>query len=187
PGDGGACAGAVVGDGRRRPRVGARRHRLRSARRAAGGRRPDARRQLGSGRRLHAGASAQPLHLREPGGDSMKQVFSSCVPLVKAGDPVAINVTQSLDGRLTQDGPATVNVRIEGPQTSLLADMVAGVFPAPGSDQSPDEFLPHVALTRRTLPWERIGPDPAPTTPWLALLLFKESELRSAEQRKLAP
>ena len=117
----------------------------------------------------------------------MKQVFSSCVPLVKAGDPVAINVTQSLDGRLMQDGPATVNVRIEGPQTSLLPDMVGGVFPAPGSDQSPDEFLPHVALTRRTLPWERIGPDPAPTTPWLALLLFKESELRSAEQRKLAP
>jgi len=117
----------------------------------------------------------------------MKQVFSSCVPLIKAGNPVAINVTQSLDGRLTQDGPATVHVRIDGPQTSLLADMVAGVFPAPGSDQSPDEFLPHVALSRRTLPWEREGPDPAPTTPWLALLLFKESELRSAEQRKQAP
>ena len=76
----------------------------------------------------------------------MKQVFSSCVPLVKAGNPVAINVTQTLDGRLTQDGPATVHVRIDGPQTSLLADMVAGVFPAPGSDQSPDEFLPHVAF-----------------------------------------
>ena len=61
------------------------------------------------------------------------------------------------------------------------------MFPAPGSDQSPDEFLPHIAFSRRTLPWEREGPDSAPTTPWLALLLFKESELKSAEQRKQAP
>jgi hypothetical protein len=117
----------------------------------------------------------------------MKQIFSACIPLIKAGNPVPINVSQTLDGRLKQDGPATVNVRIDGPQSSLLPDMVAGVFPAPGSDQSPDEFLPHIALSRRTLPWERQGPDPAPTTPWLALLLFKESELKSAEQRKQAP
>jgi hypothetical protein len=117
----------------------------------------------------------------------MKQVFSSFVPVVKAGTVEAITVTQSLDGRLAQDGPATVHVRIDGPQTSLLADMIAGVYPAPGSDQSPDEFLPHVALTRRTLPWERQGPDAADDTPWLALLLFRESELRTAEQRKQAP
>lgn len=115
----------------------------------------------------------------------MKQVFSSCTPLVKAGDTVPITVSQTLDNRLKQDGAATVYVRIDGPQTSLLADVIAGVFPAPGSDESPDEFLPHVAFTRRTLPWERQGPDPS--TPWLAVLLFKESELRSAQQRKSAP
>ena len=117
----------------------------------------------------------------------MKQVFSSFVPVVKAGDVESITVTQSLDGRLAQDGPSTVHVRIDGPQTALLADMIAGVYPAPGSDQSPDEFLPHIAFTRRTLPWERQGPDAASDTPWLALLLFKESELRTAEQRKQAP
>jgi hypothetical protein len=117
----------------------------------------------------------------------MKQVYSSCVPIVKAGDVEPITVWQSLDGRLEQDGPSTVHVRIDGPQTFLLPDMIAGVFPAPGSDQTPDEFLPHIAFSRRTLPWEREGPDAADTTPWLALLLFKESELRSAEQRKQAP
>jgi hypothetical protein len=118
----------------------------------------------------------------------MKQVFSSCVPLVKAGHTEPINVKQKFDdGRLTQDGLDTVYVQIDGPQTSLLAGVVAGVFPAPGSDQSPDEFLPHIAFSRRTLPWEREGPDATPTTPWLALLLFKESELKSAEQRKQAP
>ena len=125
----------------------------------------------------------------------MKQVFSRCKPLVKAGDTESISVSQTLGAttpgdpanRLKQDGAATVHVRIDGPQTALLADMIAGVFPAPGSDQSPDEFLPHVALTRRTLPWERWGPDGNPDTPWLAVLLFKESELRTAAQRKQAP
>ncbi|MEZ6060145.1 MAG: hypothetical protein R3C19_07285 [Planctomycetaceae bacterium] len=117
----------------------------------------------------------------------MKQIYSSCIPLVKAGKSEPITVSQTLDGRLKQDGPATVHVRIDGPQTALLADMIAGVYPSPGSDTSPDEFLPHIALSRRTLPWERTGPNADAATPWLALLLFRESELRSPAQRKQAP
>jgi hypothetical protein len=118
----------------------------------------------------------------------MKQVFSSCTPLVAAGEVEPLTVSQTLaDEKLKQEGAATVFVRIDGPQTSLLADMIAGVYPAPGSEDSPDEFLPHIALTRRTLPWERRGPIDVPPTPWLALLLFKESELRDANARKSAP
>lgn len=117
----------------------------------------------------------------------MKQIYSSCIPLVKAGVTEAISVEQTLDGRLKQDGPATVHVLIDGPQTALLADMIAGVYPSPGSDNSPDEFLPHIALTRRTLPWERFGPNNDEATPWLALLLFKESELKTSPQLKQAP
>ena len=48
---------------------------------------------------------------------------------------------------------------IEGPQVSLNPADIAGVYPAPDSDDSPDEFLPHIAFTRHTLPWERFGPD----------------------------
>lgn len=117
----------------------------------------------------------------------MKQVFSNILPIVKAGKNEPITVTQSLDNRLTQEGPGTVHVRIDGPQTSLLADMISGVFPAPGSEISPDEFLPHIALSRRTLPWEREGPNALETTPWLALLLFRESELKSPTEQLSAP
>lgn len=117
----------------------------------------------------------------------MKEIYSFCRPIVRAGQDEPIVVSQDLDGRLKQDGPNTVHVRIDGPQTVLLPDMIAGVYPAPGSDQSPDEFLPHIAFSRRTLPWEREGPEPTVTTPWLALLLFKESELRSPAERKQAP
>jgi hypothetical protein len=46
---------------------------------------------------------------------------------------------------------------VEGPQLQLTPADVAGVYPAAGSEESPDEFLPHIALERRTLPWERIG------------------------------
>jgi hypothetical protein len=38
-----------------------------------------------------------------------------------------------------------------------------------------DEELPHVVLSRRTLPWERNGPGGQP--PWLALLVFLDSEV----------
>ena len=117
----------------------------------------------------------------------MKQVFSSCIPPVRSGETRLIKVFQELDGRLTQAGPNTVHVRIDGPQTALLPDMISGVYPRPGSETSPDEFLPHIAPTRRTLPWERQGPVPDPDVPWLVLLLFKESELRSPEQRKQVP
>lgn len=121
----------------------------------------------------------------------MKQVFSSCIPLVKAGDTEPLTVSQTLgepsDNKLAQEAPATVHVRIDGPQTALLADMIAGVYPAPGSEESPDEFLAHISFSRRTLPWERQGPNNLLDTPWLMLLLFKESELRSPLQRMAAP
>ncbi len=124
----------------------------------------------------------------------MSQIFSHALPQVRAGDPdVTLSPTQqvalppppddssaSAKQLLTQTGPGTVHVRIDGPQTALTADLIAGVYPAPGSETSPDEFLPHVALSRRTLPWERRGPQPAATVPWLALLVFSEAELTDA-------
>lgn len=124
----------------------------------------------------------------------MSQVFSHALPQVRAGDPDAtISPTQHVvvppppddpgaaaKELLTQTGAGSVHVHIDGPQTELTADMIAGVYPAPGSETSPDEYLPHVALARRTLPWERQGPQPATTVPWLALLVFSETELTDA-------
>lgn len=121
----------------------------------------------------------------------MSQIYSSALPLAKAGTPdLVISPHQDLGGdRLALSGPGKVHVRIDGPQTALSADLVAGVFPPPGSQESPDEFLPHVALTRRTLPWERVGPDMSTTsdTPWLMLLVFAEPELRTATEMQQAP
>lgn len=115
----------------------------------------------------------------------MNQVFSRMMPVARAGVPVTITPMQTLDPKDSQaqdssllelTGPDTIHVQIDGPQASLTADLIAGVYPAPGSETSPDEFLPHIAFNRRTLPWERQGPQPDREVPWLALLVFSEAD-----------
>lgn len=71
---------------------------------------------------------------------------------------------------------------VEGPRFALSPSEVAGVFPPRGGHGSFDSALPHVALGRRTLPWERAlgdaytaAPDQTPY-PWLALVLLDETE-----------
>lgn len=81
---------------------------------------------------------------------------------------------------------------VVGPRFSLSATDLGGVFP-PRNARGPFEgTLPHVAIKRRTLPWERLidnnfrGPAnsglPADyPVPWLALLLFQEGEYTLSE------
>ena len=77
---------------------------------------------------------------------------------------------------------------VEGPRFSLDASQIATVFPPKNGHGGFNESLPHVAIFKRTLPWER-ALDPqevlwkgqAPpawngNVPWMALLLFEESE-----------
>lgn len=82
---------------------------------------------------------------------------------------------QALDG---QD----LFFNVEGPRFSLAPTEVVAVFPPRNGHGPFDSALPHVALGRRTLPWERplaaaytAGPDETPF-PFLALLLLEESE-----------
>ena len=116
-------------------------------------------------------------------------IYDRFDPLVKAGEEIAIDVSQELhdglESRLQTVEPNSVKVKIDGPQLQLTSADIVGVYPAPGSEESPDEFLPHIALKRRTLPWERVGPttQPEEKIPWLALLLFKESDLKRAPVR----
>ena len=110
------------------------------------------------------------------------QFLNSITPLIDSGLPAsAITVSQTLgNGLLTLTGPAGIQVQVNGPQTSITESDIAGMYPAPNSTDSPDSFLPHLALNRRTLPWERSGV--AGQKPWLALLLLKDSELHPVVQ-----
>ena len=120
------------------------------------------------------------------------QIFSNYVPLADAGEMLTLTPTQPLredegdaEDYLQLEGPTEVKLKVQGPQLQLTPADIAGVYPAPGSEESPDEFLPHIALERRTLPWERVGP--GGQKPWLALLLLTESELRGADAGTVSP
>lgn len=80
---------------------------------------------------------------------------------------------------------------IVGPRFTVPQSMVAGTYPPADSHGEYQTFLPHIVLSRRTLPWEReialpsqlpapsqlgsVAPLPGPP-PWVALLLFEEGE-----------
>lgn len=83
--------------------------------------------------------------------------------------------------------PQPLNARdaffnIEGPRFSLLPTEVASVVPPRNSHGAFDSALPHIALGRRTLPWERalaqtlVQSSDGTPYPWLALVLFQEGE-----------
>ena len=105
----------------------------------------------------------------------------SWAPAGLAGDTVKIDASEILGTTkggadlLTTTGANSVYLKLDAPQVAIADSDVIGVYPASGSTTSPDEYLPHIALARYTLPWERIGP--APGKPWLALILFKASDL----------
>jgi hypothetical protein len=71
---------------------------------------------------------------------------------------------------------------VEGPRFSLLPTEVASVVPPRNSHGAFDSALPHIALGRRTLPWERalaqtlVQSSDGTPYPWLALVLFQEGE-----------
>jgi hypothetical protein len=109
------------------------------------------------------------------------QVYDSWAPAGLAGDTVKIDASEILGTTkgaadlLTTTGANSVYLKLDAPQVAIADTDIIGVYPAGGSTTSPDEYLPNIALARYTLPWERVGP--APGKPWLALILFKASDL----------
>ncbi|MDH3295099.1 MAG: hypothetical protein OER95_12345, partial [Acidimicrobiia bacterium] len=75
----------------------------------------------------------------------------------------------------------TRHIDVVGPRFALPGPEIHSVFPPPNAVGPFHNRLPHIALKRRTLPWER-DPDPdgsgdiATRPPWLALVLLTDGE-----------
>jgi len=102
---------------------------------------------------------------------------------------------QNADGSTSQV-PVSQNLpeaqgyfNVEGPRFRIDQSLVAAVFPPRNGHGGFNESLPHIAIARRTLPWERAldpenllwkNPSAIPSwnadVPWMALLLFEETE-----------
>jgi hypothetical protein len=103
--------------------------------------------------------------------------FDRHVPALPIGD-YTIDAYQTVapsDGAnghvFSEDFTATQAFSVAGPRYALPPDDVYSVFPPPNAGGVFGQFLPHVVLTKRELPWERdVFADGH--TPWLAVLLF---------------
>lgn len=101
------------------------------------------------------------------------------VPALEPGD-YQVTVTQTL-GAADQAYTATRTFSVAGERFALPPELVGAVFPPEGSLGDHSHVLPHMVLTRSSLPWER-SPEPAGAAPgdsplpWLALLLFAAEE-----------
>lgn len=66
---------------------------------------------------------------------------------------------------------------------TLAPHEVSGIFPTEGSLGDHTNVLPHITLARSTLPWERSPDGVNHELPWLALLVFWDSDFASPDDR----
>lgn len=91
---------------------------------------------------------------------------------------IAVGQSISADGGPLAGSPFPPAVRsfiVTGARFTLRPSDTYKVFPPAGSLGDHSNVIPHVVLTRSTLPWERAS-GAGEGVPWLALLLFEEGE-----------
>lgn len=112
--------------------------------------------------------------------DSSKVEFIEYhLPAMESG-VYRVRVEQSVSGGAippTSPYATEIAFAVTGERFSYLASQdVFGVFPATGHVGDYQNVLPHVTLTRSTLPWERMPDGKSTGYPWLVLLLLRDSD-----------
>jgi hypothetical protein len=107
------------------------------------------------------------------------QPFAS--PPLKAGDyKVSAGVLlkgiqqDNSDYNHTDD---SLQFSVSAPRLSLDLSLIYGVYPLPGSTGAYHTTLPHLVLSRKTLPWERTIDTVNNPNPWMCLLLLTAEEM----------
>ncbi|MCU0571904.1 MAG: hypothetical protein MUC41_02815 [Syntrophobacteraceae bacterium] len=116
------------------------------------------------------------------------QFVEACHPPLVAGGYTAIArqvVKESEQTEIPWNADpytAELHFAVDAPRFTLDPADIHSVYPPANPSGRYDNTLPHVVLTRRTLPWERTldGRPPKlgqPFPPWMGLLLVQEDEL----------
>jgi hypothetical protein len=125
--------------------------------------------------------------------DAHLTLVDACPPALTAGQ-YTLSVTQTINTPKVQD-PSFEQKKtfwVSAPRFSLDPAEIYAVYPPADHVGEYDTSLPHIVLTRKTLPWERtldgsaLPPEErVKHPPWLTLLLFDEDEIaRHAIQPK---
>ena len=118
--------------------------------------------------------------------------YDNVVPTLEVGDYL-INVTQQINPKnsaIDECFAASQVFSVRGPRYALPSGDIFSIFPPNNSRGVFDQFLPHVVMSKRDLPWERNvfrEEDRARQTPWMALLLFVEGEQMDGQSPLLPP
>jgi hypothetical protein len=113
------------------------------------------------------------------------QFYDGYFPALKAGN-YAISLAHTVTPPAGQTVPPyalTQGVVVQGPEFTIDPTTVQSQFPPNGASDIYDQQLPYLVFSDPALPWERGlvpgegEPGPGDATPWLALVLFAESEL----------
>ena len=114
-------------------------------------------------------------------GNGDIRFYEAIIPPLEDGDYTLI-ATQTLSELPGPDpspkiDPVTLEFSVRGPRFTLSPADIHAVFPAPGAPTPYEGQIPHVVVTRRTLPWERLlATDQARGIPWLGLLTIDEDD-----------
>lgn len=115
-----------------------------------------------------------PKERREDDMGKSIRLAQRCEPALTAGTyGIEVQAVTDLTATLTD---AFTEFTVATERFSLLPDQVYSVYPPREAVGSYTECLPHIVLNRRTLPWERQLISRLPSMPWLALLVFDETE-----------
>lgn len=117
------------------------------------------------------------------------QFFQACLPPLLPGD-YTVAVDQTVHEARSKPFRSELEFSVAGPRFSLNPTDVYSVYPPANQSGAFGNTLPHIVLTRRTLPWERTmegdAPDEKNPCPWLALFVLSPSDfLPAAEVPKI--
>lgn len=118
-------------------------------------------------------------------------------PLAAGQYRLQVETEVKIDGATQPLADQQAYFNIDGPRFVLAPNEVAGLFPPRNGHGPFDEAIPHLALGRRTLPWERpfaaarVTVDNTPLNangtpiPWMALLVFEDGECTVEVKQKI--
>ena len=110
-------------------------------------------------------------------------IIPTCIPPLKAG-AYSIRAEQTVkiphnDNQAPPNFSKELSFSVSAPRFNLNPTDVYSVYPPANAEGSYSDTLPHIVLSRRTLPWERALTDAqnGAEIPWLTLLLLDEDDL----------
>ena len=100
-------------------------------------------------------------------------------PALESGE-YRVSISQDLDDTgakiSAQNYGVTREFYVAGERFHILPEHIKSAFPPPHSLGEHSNVLPHLMLSRNTLPWEREAVPGTTATPWMALLVIHESD-----------